>query len=111
MAENAFNKGYSSSKSLFDLVLRLKKVELEGRIILHMMHVSRKRMIASGVDTLLRGDMIRGAMQGNNLLSYFPFHLGVDRWSSALVPWINSWWTKDRPLIHLSEDGWFDEVF
>jgi len=44
VVENAFNKGYSSSKLLFDLVLRLKKIELEGRIILHMMHVSRKRI-------------------------------------------------------------------
>ena len=78
VAENAFCKGSSSSRTLFDLVLRLRKVELEGRIILHMIHVSGKRMIASGVDAFSRGDTTRGVMQGNNLLSYFPFHLGAD---------------------------------
>ena len=40
--ENAFYKDSSSSRSLFDLVLRLRKVELEGRIILYMIHVSGK---------------------------------------------------------------------
>ena len=105
MAENAFYKGSSSSKSLFDLVLRLRKVEVEGRIILYMIHTSGKRMIVSGVDELSRGDTTRGVIQGNNLLYYFPFHLGVNQRSSALVPWINSWWAGDKPLIHLSEDG------
>ena len=88
--ENAFYKDSSSRRSLFDLVLRLRKVEVEGRIILHMIHVSRKRMIASGVDALSRGDTTRGVMQGNNLISYFPFHLEADQRSNTLVPWVNS---------------------
>ena len=27
------------------------------------------------------------------------------------MPWVDSWWMGDKPLIYLSEDGWFDEVF
>ena len=78
VAENAFYKDTSSSETLFGLILRLRKLELEGDIILHMIHVSGKRMIASGVDALLRGDTTKGVMKGNCLLSYFSFHLGAE---------------------------------
>ena len=111
VVENAFYKGSSSSVLLFGLVLRLRKVKLEGKSILHMIHLSGKRMIASGIDPLSRGDTTRGVMQGNSLLSYFPFHLEADQRSNTLVPWIKSWWRSDRQLIHLSKERWFDEVF
>ena len=80
-------------------------MELEGRIILHMIHVSGKRMIVSGVDALSRRDTTRRVMQGNNLLSYFPFHLDADQRSSALVPWINSWWAGDNAFDTLVGGG------
>ena len=91
VVENAFYKGTLSSETLFDLILRLRTLELEGDIILHMIYVSGKRIIASGVDALSRGDTTVGIMRGNYLMSYFPFHLGADQWSAKLVPWINSW--------------------
>ena len=43
-------------------------------------------MIASEVDALSRGDTTKGIMQGNSLITYFPFHLGADQRSRALVP-------------------------
>ena len=57
------------------------------------------------------GDTTKGIMKGNSLLAYFPFHLGADQRSGGLVSWINSWWTGKTPLIHLSPNGWFDNVF
>jgi hypothetical protein len=48
-AEAAFWKGTSVSPQLFELfelVLRLKRLELEHDIILHVIHISGKRMIA-----------------------------------------------------------------
>jgi hypothetical protein len=48
--ESAFWKGHSSSPKLFDLVLRLRKLEMTHGIILHVIHVSGKRMIAQGTD-------------------------------------------------------------
>ena len=55
-AEVAFWKGTSRSKKLCDLVLRLRCLEKETDAILHVVHVSGKRMIATGVDGLSRGD-------------------------------------------------------
>ena len=66
-------------------------MELEGEIILHMIRVSGKRMIVSGVDALSRGDTTKGVMQENSMLTYFPFHLGADQRSDTLAPWVNSW--------------------
>ena len=66
-------------------------MELEGEIILHMIHVSGKRMIVSGVDALSRGDTTKGVMQENIMLTYFPFHLGADQRSDTLAPLVNSW--------------------
>ena len=58
-----------------------------------MIHISEKRIIASGVEALLIGDITKGVMKGNNMLSYFPFHLAVDQRIKSLIPWINrsSW--------------------
>jgi hypothetical protein len=52
--ESAFYKGTSSSKRLFQLVLDLRKLQLHGGFILHLIHVAGQRMIAQG-DQLTRG--------------------------------------------------------
>ena len=111
VAGYAFYKDISSSETLFKLILRLIHSELESDIILHMIHVSGKRMIASGVDALSRENTTMGIIRVNSLLFYFSFHLGADQRSSELVPWINSFWTGEEWLVHLSPDGWFDNVF
>ena len=51
-----YDKGYSTSKTLFLLILRLRKLQMKSDLILHVMHISGKRMIESGVDSLSRGD-------------------------------------------------------
>ena len=70
-----------------------------------MTHVSGKRMITSGVDALSRDDTTKGVIKGNSLLISFPFHLGVNQLNVVLVPWVNSWWTEEKPLVHLTPDG------
>ena len=50
--EAAFWKGTSHSKKLCELVLRLKELEMAHGMILHVIHVSGKRMIKSGIDGL-----------------------------------------------------------
>ena len=76
-----------------------------------MIYGSGKKIIASGVKILSRGDVTEDIMEGNSLLTCFPFHLKEDQRSRMLVPWINSWWTGRNPLIHLSADRTFVNVF
>ena len=57
VADYAFYKGSSSSRRLFELILQLRRLEIERSLIIHLIHISGKRMIDSGVDGLLRGDI------------------------------------------------------
>ena len=50
VAERAFYKGNSCSPLLFDLVLRLRKLQLRANFKLHVVHVAGTRMIEQGTD-------------------------------------------------------------
>jgi hypothetical protein len=62
-AKAAFWKGTSVSPQLFELVLQLKQLELCHDIILHVIHISGKRMKAQGTEGLSRADHSQGVMQ------------------------------------------------
>jgi hypothetical protein len=68
--ESAFYKGSSSSKKLHTLILRLHKLQVEYRLIIHLIHVSGKRMIAQGTDGCSRGVLMEGVMAGQDMLSF-----------------------------------------
>jgi hypothetical protein len=61
-AEAAFWKGTSKPEALFQLVLRLKELELDFNLHLHIVGVRRKQMIAEGTDGLSRADHGEGVM-------------------------------------------------
>jgi hypothetical protein len=49
-AEAVFFKGNSTSERLFELMLRLRKIEMKGDLLLHVIHVAGTRMIEEGAD-------------------------------------------------------------
>jgi hypothetical protein len=59
-AEAVYCKGNSSSKPLFELVLRLRQLEMRGNLIMHMVHVAGTRMQAEGADRSSRGTTRQG---------------------------------------------------
>ncbi len=100
-AEGSYYKGNSPSRLLFELVLRLRELELLGGLILHVIHVAGARMISQGTDGLSRGDCSSGIMGGQHMITFVPLHLsGVDR-SPTLLHWIQSWAPMPtvRPLL------------
>jgi hypothetical protein len=107
-AEAAFWKGSSKSRKLFDLVLRLRKLEMEHDMIIHVVHVSGKRMIAQGTDGLSRADHSEGVMQGRPMMDYMPLHLNPLVRDARLKPWLNEV-TRDLDARYLSPEGWFEE--
>ena len=64
-AEACFYKGSSTNHSLFQLVLRLKRLELNLGCCFHSIHVAGTRMIVQGTDGISRGDLGEGVMQGH----------------------------------------------
>jgi hypothetical protein len=107
-AEAVYYKGNSSSRHLFELMLRLRKLEMSGTLILHVVHVAGTRMQLEGADGSSRGDQTTGVMCGQRVLKYVPIHLSAPEVQPNLVPWIRSWWDFKRgTLTHLDPDGWF----
>ncbi len=108
VAERAYYKGTSSSRTLFNLILRLRKIEMEGRMIIHVIHISGKRMIACGVDGLSRGDTSEGIGAGESMENFVPLHLDAAERSPRIVDWVHRWWpTELGSLTHLTMDDWF----
>jgi hypothetical protein len=109
-AEAVFYKGNSTSRPLFELMLRLQKLEMAGELILHVIHVAGTRMVAEGADGGSRGDLNQGVMAGQPILDFVPLHLSALERSDKVEEWIRSWWDEERgELLTLSPEGWFDE--
>jgi len=119
--EGCYYKGHSTSEELSDIVFRLHKAEREGGFILHVLHISGKRMKASGVDGLSRGDLTEGMMAGEDPLSFIPLNRGADDLSGGLASaWVRSWWTDQIPtqqggcnwggfpLVEVDKDNMFE---
>jgi hypothetical protein len=107
-AESVYYKGNSSVEPLFELVLRLRQLEMAGNLILHVVHVAGTRMQEEGADGSSRGDQTTGVMAGHPVLRYIPLHLSAPEVEPGLVDWIQSCWDDKRgPLVHLSPEGWF----
>jgi hypothetical protein len=100
MAEAAFWKGSSKSEPLFDLVLCLKELEMKYNIQLHVIHVSRKRMITEGTDGLSRADHGKGVMLGKDIHTFIPLHLDP----IVREPKVSKW------LQDMTWGGWFDNA-
>jgi hypothetical protein len=74
--EGLYYKGHLTSRELSNIVFRLYKAQRAGGFILHVLHISGKRMKATGVDGLSSGDHTEGIMAGDDPMSFLPFHLG-----------------------------------
>mmetsp|Transcript_21443 Transcript_21443/g.30696 ORF Transcript_21443/g.30696 Transcript_21443/m.30696 type:complete len:502 (+) Transcript_21443:2685-4190(+) len=106
VAESAFYKGNTKgSKVLFELIVRLRRIEMLGSLKLWVIHISGTRMISQGTDGISRGNFLEGVMTGIPMLEYVPLHLSALTRSADLIPWLESW--CPIPTIFLSEDDWF----
>ena len=104
-AQNAYHNGTSSSKLLFELVVRLKKLELQHGLRLHLIHVAGTRMIEQGTDGISRGNLMEGVMTGQKMLSFVPIHQTVIERFPQMLEWIRSWAGK-ADLLPLKPRDW-----
>lgn len=101
VTERAYHRGTSKSKTLFELVLRLHKLEMEGKLFIHLVWVAGTRMIEQGTDGVSRGDLFNGVMGGKSMLEFIPLDHGVDTRGPELVRWFGDGgggeWTPLEP--------------
>jgi hypothetical protein len=104
-AEAAFFRGTSSSPLLFDLVLRLRLLEIDQQCMLHVVHVAGTRMVGQGSDGLSRGNLTEGVMTGRPMTSFVPLSKSALEREPRLEDWIRSW--AGPSLEVLSPRDWF----
>jgi hypothetical protein len=108
-AESVFYKGNSSSRMLFELMLRLRKLEMKGDLKLHMIHVSGTRMQEEGADGASRGDHSTGVMKGNHILDYIPLHESAIEIEPGVKLWLERLWPSERgELEFLTPNDWLN---
>ena len=105
-AEAAFAKGSSSSKELFELVLLLRKLEMDNSCKIHVSHVSGTRMIAQGSDGLSRGNLYEGVMRGTDMKEFIPIHKSAFERSPGLAAWIDSWTRGEGSFLNPTDWFW-----
>ena len=105
-SEAAFYNGSSSSEKLFELVLKIRLLEMEEGARIHLCHVSGERMQIQGSDGLSRGNLNVGVMAGKSMLDFVPIHKKPSSRSPLLKDWISSW-TGDVKLEWLTPEGWY----
>ncbi len=114
--EGVYYKGHSPSRQMLEIVFQVHKAERDEGFILHVIHISGKRMKALGVDGLSQGDLTEGMMGGKDPISFIPFHLGTDEQANGLVgTWVRSWWRTKMgaefgglPLMQVTNDNMFE---
>lgn len=108
VAESCFYKGTSHSRTLFNLVLRLRKAEMAAGMKLHVIHVAGTRMIHQGTDGVSRGNFLEGVMAGSNMLHFIPLNKNAFERSDTLKDWIKTWGPPNLKLNFLHPQDWFD---
>lgn len=112
--EGTFFKGYSSSKKLTEIILRLRMVERRTGCILHVIHIAGTRMKKIGADQLSRSDLMEGLMAGENPWSFIPLNEDADsRTDGRVSQWIRLCWedSDGRPLFLNSQLQGCDEIW
>jgi len=104
--EAAIFKGNSTSKKLFELVVRFKVLELKSGSKFVVTHVSGVRMQLQGTDGISRGNLMEGISLGESMLKFCPWGLSAIDRCKDLKPWlvVETFGTK---LEILEPRGWF----
>jgi hypothetical protein len=105
-SEAAFWKGTSSSPLLFELVPRLRQLEMNHNLMIHVVHVAGTQMIDQGTDGLSRADHSTGAVTGRDIRHWVPLNRGAIERAPELGGWLGEA-TKGLRFETLEPEGWF----
>jgi hypothetical protein len=105
-AEGASYRGNSDNKHLFELVVRLRCLDMSSSLHLHLIHVAGTRMIAQGTDAISRGQLSEGICFDPSLPSFVPLHLSAHARSNTLISWVQTW-VPDPDLRPLTPEEWY----
>ena len=74
--ERVFYKGNLKISMLFETLLHLHEIKMEGRLIMHVLHVLGTRMVEAGIYGLSRVSNTGFIIRGIENLKFIPLQLG-----------------------------------
>ena len=90
------NKGMSSARHLFDLLVDIKVLCHRHDVFFHCFHISGERMIATGLDGFSRGVKESGIALGYDLRDFLPLATSAfDVKDNGLENWCKYWMGND----------------
>ena len=111
VAKSTYFKGSSKSYPLHNLIVELKRLEMEGWLIIHFIWIPGTRMIAHGTDGLSRGDPSSGVMGGKEFLSLLPLNESSLVRQPAVKRDVLTWTTQPGNWKVATTEDWFGSVF
>jgi hypothetical protein len=78
VTNGAFHHSFSKSKTHFDLILCLHKLEMRSKLFIHLIWVAETQMIEQGMNGASRGDLSNGVMYRKAILDFIPLDQGVN---------------------------------
>jgi hypothetical protein len=109
VAEHAFHNGLAKSRLLHELMVRLRKLEMDGYIFIRFIWKAGTCMIWQGTDGLSRGDLTARVMAGEHFLNYVPLNKTAFQCQALLQEWISSALLGEH-WAGLSVEGWYSEA-
>jgi hypothetical protein len=110
VSERAFYNGSSKSRRLHELVMRLRKLEMRGKIFVRVIWFAGTRMKDQGTDGLSRGDLTGGVMVGDKFLGFLPLNKTVIERSPEFKLEFGKG-LVGQDWIWLDVQGWFERAF
>jgi hypothetical protein len=104
--EAALAKGILSIRKLFDLVLPVRKLEMQYSAQIVVSHVSGERMKSQGTDGVSRQQMKEGVSAGLNMMLFILFHQSAVERSPPIKEWLISWLGKGAQFLEPKD--WFE---
>jgi hypothetical protein len=103
--EAGLKKGDYMSCKLFELVLRVRLLQMEYRCQIIMSHILGKQMMAGGMDGVSCRHLKEGMSTGEDTMHFIPFHLLALQRSETMKDWIQ--WLGNQAEF-LEQDDWFE---
>jgi hypothetical protein len=111
VTESCHTKSTARSRELFELMLRIHKLQLHGGVFIHVIWYAGTRMIENGIDGLSRGDFSNGIMSGGAMLDYVPIGKTAFERRPSLVDLLRTLAPPAVEFTLLEPSMWFTKPF
>lgn len=111
VAESTYFKGLARSCKLHEMIVGLRKLEMEGGLIIHFLLISGKQMTEQRTDRLSHREFASRIIQGDSFLGYLPFNKTVLSCQLSLKRTVLTWLPNTWDWRFMLTEMEFNDVY